>query len=111
MARWIILLALAFAVTACTRAQDIQEIESLTTNHLNGVLKETRESGVTSIDVNSKDIDTGWNKAVVALNITFNVYIPPTQERRQDNDIAIFYFKKSKGEWKITETKYEKTRW
>jgi len=111
MARWIIMLALAFIVTACASVQDIQEIESLTTNHLNDVLKETRESGVTSIDINSKDIDTGWNKAAVTLNITFNVYIPTTQERRQDNDIAIFYFKKSNGEWKITETKYEKTRW
>ena len=91
--------------------KDREEISRLAENYLNNLAYEIRESGVTSIDINSKDIQIKWNKAVATFNITFNLYYPPTNERRQDKDVATFSFKKTSGEWQIEEVKYEKTKW
>ena len=113
MGKWIILAALLFLISSCSfnSEQDKEEISKLAENYLNSLAREIRESGVTSIDINSKDIQLKWDEAVATLNITFNVYHLPTNEMRQDRDVATFSLKKANGEWQIAEVKYQKTKW
>ena len=100
-----------FLISCTAGSEDKEAMSRLAESHFKSLANEIRESGVTSISIDSMDIKTKWGSAVATLNITFNVYNPTNQETRQDKDVATFYFKKSNGEWQITETKYEKTRW
>ena len=103
---------LALFLTSCYASkEDKEEMSRLAQDHFKNLAFEIRESGVTSISIDSMEVKPKWRSAVAALNITFNVYNPTNQETRQDKDVAAFYFKKSKGEWIIQEIKYEKTRW
>jgi hypothetical protein len=108
------LIAAFFSVlmlASCSTDKDRESISSIISSHLDGIAKGIRESGVTSISVDSIDIDFKWRSAVAAANITFNVYNPITGDTREDKDIATFYLKKSSGEWQITDSKYQKTKW
>ena len=105
-----IILAL-FLASCYASKEDREAMSKLAQDHLKNLAFEIRESGVTSISIDSMDIKPRWRSAVAALNITFNVYNPANQETRQDKDTATVYFKKLKGEWRIQEIKYEKTRW
>ena len=103
---------LALFLTSCYASkEDKEEMSRLAQDHFKNLAFEIRESGVTSISIDSMDVKPKWRSAIATINITFNVYNPTNQETRQDKDVAAFYFKKSKGEWIIQEIKYEKTRW
>ena len=103
---------LALFLTSCYASKEDREaMSNLAQDHFKNLAFEIRESGVTSISIDSMEVKPKWRSAVATLNITFNVYNPANQETRQDKDIAAVYFKKSKGEWQIQEIKYEKTRW
>ncbi len=66
---------------------------------------------MTGTEITSKNIQLNGNSAVADVSININVYFPTTGEKRIDKDNVHFSFKKSKGEWVIHETKFDKIRY
>src|SRR3989338_9239421 len=91
--------------------QGREEIAKITDDYISGLLPQVREAGVTEINILSRDIKVRIFRATAKLDIVFNVYNPETKQMREDKDTVTFFFKKSKGQWEISDVKYDKTRW
>ena len=91
--------------------KDKEEITKTIKDYFSGLSSELRPNGVSSIDINSTEINLAGKGATAKLNITFKIYYPSNGEKREDKDSVTIGLKKTKDNWRITETKYQKTRW
>lgn len=102
---------IAVMLSSCTdSAQEKEAVSKVMEDYFSKLANDLRSGGVTGIEITSKSIKLGWNKATADVAININVYYPPTGDGRIDKDIVHFKLVKSNGAWVIEETKFDKTR-
>ena len=110
----IFLLAIAISLIASyfyDPAKDKEEISKITDDYLSKLSRQLRTSGITSIEILSRDIKFKGYSATEKLSAVFKIYNPFTNQSSGYNDNITFIFERTFIGWELKDVKYEKTKW